>query len=371
MATKRLPKLAREDGAARPGIGPEAAAAPVTMADVAKRAGVSIATVSRVVSGHPTVAPEYRDKVRLAIADLTYRPNRLAQNLRRRNTEMVGVVISDIENPHFSEMIHIAEEEAYRRGYRVLLCNTDESAEKQRSYLEMLADERPMGVILASCNSSGPEIGQLIDIGIPIVAFDRPVDDPRADTVLGDNFEASRAAVAHLVERGYTRIGYVSISTAIETGAQRLAGYRAAMAEYGLEARWEEGGLRLTPGLLATERLLAAWPEMQAMVVGNNMMAIGAMKAIREAGRRVPEDIALVAFDDPIWAELMQPSLTTMTQPVRAMTATAVRLLLDNIEGRRREPQRIVFRFTLKVRESSGPGIARSPADALVAEASS
>src|ERR1035437_2624313 len=196
-----------------------------TMADVAARAGVSTATVSRVLSGRSSVAPEIRAKVSAAVEELSYRPNRLARNLRRQNAEMVGVVISDIENPHVSEMVHVAEEEAYRRGYRVLLCNTDEKSEKQQEYLQMLADERPLGVIIAPCDSSGPEIGQLIDLGIPVVAFDRPVKDERADAVLADSFEAARTAVEHLVGTGVTRIGYVALSTQLEPGARRLAGY--------------------------------------------------------------------------------------------------------------------------------------------------
>jgi LacI family transcriptional regulator len=334
------------------------------MADVAERAGVSPATVSRVLNGRSSVAPEIRAKVSAAVEELSYRPNRLARNLRRQNADMVGVVISDIENPHFAEMFHVAEEEAYRRGYRMLLCNTDESSEKQRSYLQMLADERPVGVIIAPCDSSGPEIGQLIDLGIPVVAFDRPVKDERADAVLADSFGASRTAVEHLAASGATRIGYVALSTQIDPGARRLAGYKAAMAALGLEARWVDGGLRLATGFRATEQLLGEWPEMEAMVVGNNMLTVGALRALSSQKRRVPEDIALVAFDDPSWASLVQPSLTTLAQPVRAMTSTAVRLLIDNIEGRRREPQRIVFRFTLNVRESSSKGgVASGPKD--------
>jgi len=347
MVDNRLPD-AGDDGARV-----DSASAVVTMADVADRAGVSTATVSRVLSGRSSVAPEIRAKVNAAIEELAYRPNRLARNLRRQSAEMVGVVISDIENPHFSEMVHVAEEEAYRRGYRVLLCNTDESSEKQKSYLQMLADERPVGVIIAPCDSSGPEIGQLIDLGIPVVAFDRPVKDERADAVLADNFEAARTAVDHLVGTGLTKIGYVGIPTQIETGARRLAGYKAAMAAHGLEPRWIDGGLRLATGYRAAEKLVRDWPEMDGMVVGSNMLTLGALRALRAESRHIPDDIAIVAFDDPVWAELVQPALTTLAQPVRAMTSTAVRLLIDNIEGRRRAPERIVFRFTMKIRESS------------------
>lgn len=348
MSRKRLPARDNGNGTVVDGT--------PTMADVARAAGLSIATVSRVLSGRASVAPDYRARVVAAVAALGYRPNRLARNLRRNSTDMIGIVISDIENAHFSEMTHVAEEEAYRRGYRVLLCNTDESGEKQASYLQMLAAERPLGVILSPCDSNGREIGELLDLGIPIVAFDRPVDDPRADAVLADNFEASRMAVEHLFECGRRRIGYLGISTQIETGARRLAGYRAALADVGLEPHWEDGGLRLMSGQRAAERLLGGSPDLDAMIVGNNMLTPGALRVIRAAGRKVPGDIAMVAFDDPFWAELIDPPLTTLAQPVRSMTATAVRLLLDSIEGRRREPERIVFRFTLKVRGSS-PGV--------------
>ncbi len=243
-----------------------------TMADVAQKAGLSIATVSRVLSGRASVAPDYRTRVIAAVAALGYRPNRLARNLRRKSTDMIGIVISDIENAHFSEMTHVAEEEAYRRGYRVLLCNTDESSEKQASYLRMLGAERPLGVILSPCDSNGPEIGELLDLGIPIVAFDRPVNDLRADAVLADNFEASRMAVEHLLGGGRRRIGYLGISTQIETGARRLAGYRAALADAGMEPHWEDGGLRLASGQRAAERLIEGSPDLDALIVGNNML---------------------------------------------------------------------------------------------------
>jgi LacI family transcriptional regulator len=354
MTDKRQPDAAMDEGS------PGSTGFAVTMADVAQRAGVSTATVSRVLSGHTSVAPEMRAKVAAAVEELSYRPNRLARNLRRQNAEMVGVVISDIENPNVSEMVHVAEEEAYRRGYRVLLCNTDEKSEKQREYLQMLADERPLGVIISPCDPAGPEISQLIDLGIAVVAFDRPVRDVRADAVLGDNFEAARIAVEHLASSGLTRIGYVGIPTHIETGARRLAGYRAAMVGLGLEPRSVDGGVRVVTGLHATEGLLREWPDIEALVVGNNMLTLGALRTLKAENRRVPEDVAIVAFDDPFWAELVQPPLTTLGQPVRAMTSTAVRLLIDNIEGQRREPQRIVFGFNLTVRESSRRGGAGS-----------
>lgn len=322
--------------------------------DVAERAGVSPATVSRVLNGSSTVGVEYRDRVLRVIEELGYRPNRLASNLRRQKADMIGVVVSDIENPHFTQMVRAVEDAAYKRGYRVLLCNTDETPEKQRSYLEVLAAERVLGVIVSPSDPSGAEIGELLDLEIPVVAFDRTVGDPRADAVVANNARGVRMAVRHLLDGGHERIGFVSGSKSIETGAERLAGYEEAMREVGLEPRSESGEFRIEGGRRATERLLQGNPSLTALIVGNNLMTIGALEAMRSLGFRVPEDIALVGVDDPFWAKLVDPPLTTLAQPVREMAAGAARLLFERIDGSRQEPRRFAFDFELRVRGSCG-----------------
>lgn len=326
------------------------------MRDVAERAGVSPATVSRVLNGAATVQPEYRDRVLRVIEELGYRPNRLASNLRRQKAEIIGVVVSDIENPHFSQMVRAVEDAAYRQGYRVLLCNTDETAEKQRSYLEVLAAERVLGVIIAPSDPGGAEIGELLDLGIPVVAFDRAVKDPRADAVIGDNVAGARRATEYLIQAGHKNIGLVSGSAGVETGAGRLAGYEAAMRELGLKPRSAYGGFRIEEGRAATMQLLVENIPLTALVVNNNLMTIGALKAIRDHSLRVPQDIALVAIDDPFWAEFVEPPLTTLAQPVRKMADAAVELLFERIGGNWRESRRIIFDFELRVRSSCGTG---------------
>lgn len=326
------------------------------MRDVAERAGVSPATVSRVLNGAATVQPEYRDRVLRVIEELGYRPNRLASNLRRQKAEIIGVVVSDIENPHFSQMVRAVEDAAYRQGYRVLLCNTDETAEKQRSYLEVLAAERVLGVIIAPSDPGGAEIGELLDLGIPVVAFDRAVKDPRADAVIGDNVAGARRATEYLIQAGHKNIGLVSGSGGVETGAGRLAGYEAAMRESGLKPRPAYGGFRIEEGRAATGQLLVEDIPLTALVVNNNLMTIGALQAIRDHSLRVPQDIALVAIDDPFWAEFVEPPLTTLAQPVRKMADAAVELLFERIGGNWRESRRIIFDFELRVRSSCGTG---------------
>lgn len=321
------------------------------MREVALHAGVSPATVSRVLTGAAPVRDAHRERVLAAVAELGYRPNRLARNLRRQRAEMIGVVVSDIENPHFTEMVRAVEDAAYRKGFRVLLCNTDESADKQRAYLEVLAQERPLGVILAPTDPGGAEIGALLDHGIPVVAFDRVVDDPRADAVIANNVDAGRRATEHLMRAGHRRIGFVGGREDVETGAERLQGYREALG--GREPLVAGGDFRIEGGETATAALLAHEPT--ALVIANNLMTIGTLRALRAAEKAVPSGVALVAIDDPFWAELTEPPLTTLAQPVRRMADEAMRLLLGRIgHARRRVPKRAVYEFELRVRRSCG-----------------
>jgi len=267
---------------------------------------------------------------------------------------MIGVVISDIENPHHAEMVRAFEDAAHERGYRVLLCNTDESSSKQRDYLEVLAAERVLGVVLVPSDPGAREISDVLDLGIPIVAFDRAVVDPRADAVLAGNVAAAREATRHLLEAGHRRIGLVSGPPGFGTGAERLAGYEAAMGSAGLPGVWADGGFRIEGGRRATEELLAAHGDLSAVVVANNLMTIGVLQAVRERTLRVPDDLALVAIDDPFWAALLEPPLTTLAQPVRAMADAAMRLLVERVSGGRTEPRHTLFDFELRVRSSCG-----------------
>jgi DNA-binding LacI/PurR family transcriptional regulator len=326
----------------------------VKIKDVAQHAGVSSATVSRVLNGDAGVAAVSRERVLASVRELGYRPNRVARNLRRQQTETIGVVVSEIENPHFTQAVRVIEDAAFRQGYRVILCNTDETPAKQRAYLEMLAAERVRGVILAPADAADPMIGQLLALGVPIVAFDRGVDDPLADAVIADNHSASRRAVRHLRDVGRRHIGFIGGRPEIQTGRERLAGYVAAMEELQQEPRWLEGAFRVEGAHLATQRMLSDAPEVDGLVVANNLMAIGALKALRQSGRRVGDDIGLVAFDDPVWAEFVDPPITVLVQPVRRMAAQAVELLFERIAGTRTQPRTVIFTFELRVRESCG-----------------
>ncbi len=318
--------------------------------DVARRAQVSPATVSRVFNGSRGVKAPHRERVLRAIEELDYRPNLLARNLRRQKAGMIGVLVSDIENPHFTAMVRAVEDATYRLGYRVLLCNTDESAEKQRAYLEMLAAERALGVILAPSDPAGKEIETVLDLGIPIVAFDRPVDDPRADAVVADNLDAGHQATAYLLAAGHARIGFIG-DPGVETCVARQAGYEGAMRAAGLPSRVTDGRSRIAGGAAAAEELVRDEAP-TALVVANNLMTIGALRVLRARGLRVPDQMSVVAIDDPFWAAIVEPPLTVLAQPVRQMAERVVALVLERIETGRPDGQRIVFACELIERDS-------------------
>lgn len=326
----------------------------VRISDVARRAGVSPATVSRVLTGSAVVSPDARSRVLQAINELGYRPNQVARNLRRQMADMIGVIIADVENPFFTEMVRTVEDAAYNLGYRVLLCNTDERAEKQRSYLRVLAAERVLGVILAPSDPEAEEVGELLDLGIPLVAFDRPVQDGRADSVTANNVHAGRLATRHLLEAGYERIALLS-SARVQTVVERAAGYEEAMRAAGLRPRSVPGFSRIEGGMTATEKLLDGPDRPDALIGANGLMSLGALKALRARGTAIPRQMALVAMDDPVWSEIVDPPLTALAQPVRQMAECAFDLLVERLKRGRDQPRHEVFDFELRVRASSAP----------------
>lgn len=324
---------------------------------MARHARVSAATVSRVLNGDPRVGADYRTRVAAAVEELGYRPNRLAQNLRKQRSAAIGVVVSDIENPHFSEAVRAIEDLAYGRGHPVLVCNTDETPDKERAYLQTMMDERVLGVILSPSDPADEVIGEVIDIGIPVVAFDRQAADPRADAVVADNIRGAGMATEHLIAAGRRRIAFIGGRREVGTGAERLDGYEIAMRGAGLEPRSVNAGFRTDAARSAAAELLGSADPPDGLVVANNLMTLGALHALHAAGVRVPDQVALVAIDDPPWAPFVAPALTTLAQPVRRMAADAMELLMDRVHRRRDTARRIVHPMELRIRESCGsPG---------------
>jgi LacI family transcriptional regulator len=326
---------------------------PARIRDVAELALVSVATVSRVLNGDPRVDPELRERVLAAASALGYRPNRLARNLRRQQMDAIGIVVPDIENPHFAEMVRIVEVIALGRGHRVLVCNTDEDSDRQAACLQMLADERVSGIVLSPSDPEG-SIDHLRDLAIPVVAIDRTLKQGGTDAVVADNVPAVRAATRRLIDAGHTCIAFVGGRSEVETGSERQEGYLAAIEEAGLVPVLADGGFRRDVADAAVRALLGRKGPVSALVVANNLMALGAIRAIRCAGLRIPDDIAVISVDNPPWAELLDPPLTVIAQPIRAMATRAVELLIRRLSGDQFPPVREVYPLELIVRRSCG-----------------
>jgi LacI family transcriptional regulator len=324
-----------------------------TISDVAARAGVSTATVSRALNGKSTVDPALVARVQAAAAELGYHPNALARNLRRQETAVLALIISDVENPFFTAIARGVEDIARTAGYSVVLCNSDESEEKESRYLDVALQERVAGVII-SPTGGATNVAVLRERGTPVVAVDRPLSTGTGDQVLVDTRRAAREATEHLLANGYRRIGCVTGPEGVRTADDRLEGYRDAqraagnMAELFRRAEFRSAGARQ-----ATSELLDAAEPPDALLVANSTMAIGALEAFKARGIRAGRDVGIVAFDDAPWTTLIDPPLTVVAQPAYHIGTVAAKLLLARIGGGSNEPTATVLEARLVERASS------------------
>lgn len=332
--------------------------------DVARRAGVSVSTVSRVLNGTAHVNAEIRTRVEAAIQEMEYRPSRAARSLRTNYSSIIGLLISDIQNPFFIGLIQGVEDTALQHGYSLLLCNSTENAQREQRYIEVLRDERVAGIIIVPTNEKQPDLGWFWDHNIPIVAVDRRIKDRHVDAVLVDNVTGAREATAHLISNGYRRIGAIIGPTTITTGRDRLEGYRQALREASIvhDPQLERcGSFNRDSGRQFANDLLSLDPPIDALFVGNNLMTVGALEAIRAHNLQVPADIALVGYDEMSWAALDAVSLTTVLQPVYELGSTAAQRLFQHLQQPGIQArQEIILSPTLCVRSSSASRISSS-----------
>lgn len=310
--------------------------ATVTIRDVAQHAGVSTATVSRVLSNSGPVSAEVRERVEHTIRALGYRPNRMARSFRAQRSKFIGLIISDVENPFYTSLVRAVEDVAYAHDYSLLLCNSDEDLEKERTYIQFMADERVAGVIGSPASEQETSFAALFDAGIPVVSVDRRSALTPVDTVLLDNVAAARDLTRHLIHHGHRRIGAIVPNLSITSGRERLAGFLQAMEEAGLApdpALIHEGKGIEAFGAQAARALLHLPERPTAIFTGNNLITLGALKAIQECGLRIPDDVAVAGHDEMPWMSLLAPGITVAAQPIHEMGRTAMRMLLARING--------------------------------------
>ncbi|MFC4517033.1 LacI family DNA-binding transcriptional regulator [Streptomyces ehimensis] len=312
-----------------------------TMADVARHAGVSVATVSHVLNATRPVRPATRDAVRVAIDELGYTHNTLARSLVTSRTKSIGLAVSAISNPYFTEIFQGVEASTLQAGYSLLIVDPHDDPEHELKAVRLLHERRVDGMIVAPSAAPGAMLDHLDRMKVPTVFLDRLVDDAY-DQVCAENEAPMARLVAHLAERGHTRIALIAGTPGLSTTTERVAGYRTGLAEAGLPYRPElvvDGNSQAAGAERATHHLLGLDRPPTALVTANNAMTIGALQALRATGRSVPGDMALACFDDFSWADLFEPRLTAIAQPSRDIGAAAVGLLLDRLADPDRAPR--------------------------------
>lgn len=328
-----------------------------TVKDVADLAGVSTATVSRVLNNHPQVAGETRSRVLWAVEKLGYRPSRVARRLRMGGSQILGLIISDIANPFFTSVVRGIEDVAYANEYSLLLCDSDEDPAKEELYINVLLAEKVAGAIISPTDEYSTTCKIFVEGGRPVVAMDRRLRSLDVDTVIVDNVRGAYEAVSHLIRLGHRRIGLIGGPVHITTGRERLEGYEKALTEQAIgldEGLIKIGDFKQDSGYRRACELLEMDDPPTAIFTANNLMTLGALNAIHEKGLNIPWDVAIVGFDDMPWAPSLDPPLTAVAQPTYELGRTAANLLLQRIADKDREIVEMKLEPTLIIRDSCG-----------------
>ena len=326
----------------------------VTIAQVAMAAGVSPTTVSHVLSGKRMVGAATRDRVQAAVRELGYRPNGVARNLRTRRSHVIAVIVPDITNPFYGMATRGLADAVDEAGFGTYVCNTDAKFEREQKFLEDVLDRGVDGVVLASVDVTQQHLIEPNRFGTPVVCLGDGVEFPEVDRVVPDDEGGSRAATDHLIERGASRIAMIAGPRG--AGLARIRGYRQALEGAGRSfdpTLVQEGGWTRQGGRDAMRALVSQGARPDAVFCANDLMAIGAMDVVHELGLRVPGDVALVGFDDVEAATLVNPTLTTVSNPAYEAGRNAGRLLVERMSGDYQGGQRTVVLPCRLVRRQS------------------
>lgn len=324
-----------------------------TIRDVARKAGVSPATVSRFLNKKLQLPPESAKRIREAIWELDYKPNALARNLSVGETRMIGLVVPDIQNPFFAALAEAVERAAYGVGYRVLLCNTENQLAKELAYLDLLSHRIADGILLVSNHAYDGSVAIAVGGHRNVVVLDEDIPSAHVHRVLAHNERGGWLATRHLIENGHKQIAHVGGPEGLFSADARYAGYRRALEEAGLEVA-QSAVIRGPYTYLFGESVLPRLRDLRvtAAFCASDYVAVGALNAAVEAGLSVPRDLSIVGFDDMPFANMLNPPLTTVRQPVQEMGRVGVELLTEVLAGSEARPQRALLDVELVVRGS-------------------
>lgn len=332
----------------------------MTMKDVAHRAGVSITTVSHVINKTRFVSDELCQRVQAVMDELNYRPNNLARSLRVGETKSIGLIVPDNSNPFFAEVSRTVEDIGFEKGYGVFLCNSDDIIEKEAAYVSMLIAKQVDGVIFIATGNTQEHLLDLMQCNIPVVVVDRDLPHTLVDVVLVNNEQGGHDATQYLLDLGHRDIGCIAGPSRLTPSAARVSGYRRALEAAGIPVREDlvvSGDFRPRSGETAVASLLKLDQPPTAVFACNDLMAIGALRGLRNHGLKAPQDISVVGFDDIPLAAEVSPALTTIAQPIVELATCATDLLISRIQHNRvgEDTQCRVLDTKLIVRHSCAP----------------
>lgn len=339
----------------------------VTIRDIARVAGVSVPTVSRVLNGH-SVAEDLALRVRHTVKALNYVPNRAARRLRGSGNRLWGAIFSDITNSFYTEVLKGVERGLSAEQATLIFGNANSDAGREANLIQVMREEGVSGLIIAPTSEEPTVLRSHVEDGFPIVVVDRRMNDLQVDTVQSDNFRAALTATTHLSRQGHRRIAFIGGPDHLSSARDRYSGYGHAIKEAGLRLEVELtrfGDYHLESGFAEARMLLSLDRPPTAILVANNEMVIGALNAIHEAGKKIPDEIAIVGFDDFPWAISLNPPLTTVAQPAQEIGVRAAELLLERVASPDLPARVFTFNTELIVRMSCGSGPARTQKDGL------
>ena len=334
----------------------------VTIKDIAKQLNLSPSTISRVLHNHPDISSGTRERVLKLVEELDYHPNSIAQSLKKKQSKIIGVIVPQVRHYFFASIMSGITDVAYHDGYTVMICQSNESFEREVINVRALISQRVAGVLISISKNTNSydHFEQLKKRGIPLVFFDRLCEDFEAHRVGVDDFEGAFKAVEHLIQNGYQRIAHLAGPNNLNISLQRIRGYRAALEKYNIKI--DDNlivccGLNEEDGVTGTEKLLNLKDRPDAIFAVTDPVAIGAYIKLKENNIEIPDDIALVGFSDNPTVSLIDPPLTSVRQPAYEMGKTAAKLLLEQIENEHDNSslKTIIFQAELIVRKSSCP----------------
>ena len=327
-----------------------------TIYDVARLAGVSTATVSRALNGTGQIAASTRATIEAAVEQLGYRPNTIARSLVTKTTQTIALLLPDITNPFYAALVNGIQQTALSHGHTMLLCTTESDAGREEHYLRVLRAKQVDGALVDGLVLPPDRIARFVEDGFPIVCLDRDIDSRSIPLVQVDNRLGGRIATEHLIDLGHTRIGHVTGAGELGISDERLAGYRDALSGAGLPVDFqlvEEGRFTDDGGHDAARRLLEREPGVTAIFAANDLSALGVLNAVAEAGKRVPDDVSVVGFDDLHLSAYTAPPLTTIRQPAVEIATLATEILIGLTKGREVEEMRHLLEPELVIRAST------------------